>query len=69
MKRVGNENQHNLVKMARSFDASPAVTTGEPQETYFGSKRKVSGPTLPGPGECAKRLEYGGPPAGPRRDG
>ena len=35
------ENQHNLVKTARNFDASPIVTTGMPQDPYFGSKREV----------------------------
>ena len=38
-----DENQHNLVKTARNFDASPAVTTGMPQDPFFfavpGSKR------------------------------
>ena len=33
------ENQHNLVKMARNFDASPAVTTGRPQDPFLVSKR------------------------------
>ena len=31
-----NENQHNLVKTARNFDASPAVTTGRPQDPILG---------------------------------
>ena len=43
-----DENQHNLVKMARNFDASPAVTTGMPQDPYLGSKREVSGSIRPG---------------------
>ena len=30
-----DENQHNLVKMLQKFDASPAVTTGMPQDPYF----------------------------------
>ena len=34
-----DEIQHELVKMARNFDASPAVTTGMPQDPYFGPKR------------------------------
>ena len=34
-----DENQHELVKTARNFNASPAVTTGMPQDPYFGSKR------------------------------
>ena len=28
-------NQHNLVKTARNFDASPAVTTGMPQDPFL----------------------------------
>ena len=42
-----DENQHNLVKMARNFDASPAVTTGRPQDPYVVSKREVSGSVRP----------------------
>ena len=30
-----DKNQHNLVKTARNFDASPAVTTGMRQDPYF----------------------------------
>ena len=33
------ENQHNLVKTARNFDASPAATTGMPQDPFLVSKR------------------------------
>ena len=32
------ENQHDLVKMIRAFDASPAMTTGMRQDHYFVSK-------------------------------
>ena len=38
-----DENQHNLVKMARNFDASPAVTTGMPQDPFLVSKRVETG--------------------------
>ena len=37
-----HENQHNLVKdvkVPQNFDASPAVTTGMPQDPYFGTFR------------------------------
>ena len=34
-----DENQHNLAKTARNFDASPAVTTGMPQDPFLVSKR------------------------------
>ena len=42
------ENQHNLVKMARNFDASPAVTTGMRQDPYVGPFYRVSGSKRPG---------------------
>ena len=34
---VMEENQDNLVKIARSFDASPAATMGMCQDNYFGA--------------------------------
>ena len=49
-----HENQHELVRIARNFGASPAVTTGGPQDPYFWSKLNVSswigqaGPDRPG---------------------
>ena len=42
-----DENQRNLVKTARNFDASPAVTMGMRQDPYFESKREVSGSVRP----------------------
>ena len=41
-----DENQHNLVKTAQNFDASPAVTTGMRQDPYLVSKRAFSGSTF-----------------------
>ena len=38
-----NENRYNLIKTVRNFDASPAVTTGMPQDPYFGPKRVETG--------------------------
>ena len=35
--------QHELVKMARNFDASPAVTMGMPRDPYFGQKWAETG--------------------------
>ena len=43
-----DEYQHNLVKTARNFDASPAVTMGMRQDSYFVSVYTVSGSKRPG---------------------
>ena len=52
-----DENQHNLVKMARNFDASPAVTTGMPQDLFLVSKRI----------ETARSAAWGASPLNPPR--
>ena len=51
------ENQHNLVKPGRNFDASPAVTTGMPQDPYLRLKRV----------ETARSAAWGASPLNPPR--
>ena len=52
------ENQHNLVETARNCDASPAVTTGMPQDRFLVSKRAEAarsvGPAVRDDSVCAR---------------
>ena len=52
-----HENQHNLIKMTQNFDASPAVTTGMPQDPYFEPFRV----------ETARSAAWGASPLNPPR--
>ena len=43
-----DENQHNLITLAQNFNASPAVTTGMPQDHYLFFKTVRNGPKRSG---------------------